>query len=271
MPTHDPAALARMSDDELRALEKDGSISAETWQAVVEELRRRQRPVSPPGTRQATSPQTPAYTPATSAPALGEGEDARIAAALAQLREMLVPGEVLEGYAVQRRLFALTHRRMIVAATSGRFIAISRGLFGGYTPVDMRWQDLSDAQLRVGIFGATIGVSVLNHQDLASNEAPGGRVVVNGLRKDQAAGVYRACQAQEQSWREKRRVRDLDELRARAGGVQIGAMPGAGGAGGGAESDDPLARLQRAKTMREGGLISDAEYESIKARIVDRL
>ena len=271
MPGHDPAALARMSDDELRALEKDGSISAESWQAVVEELRRRQRAGGARPAATATPPAgaTPGYTPASARPAIGADEDPRVAAALAQLREMLVPGETLEAYAVQRRLFALVHRRQIVAATSGRFIAITRGLFGGYTPADVRWQDVSDAQLRVGIFGATLGLAALSRQDLASNESIAGRILVPGLRKEQAAGVYRTCQAQEQSWREKRRVRDLDEMRARAGGVQIGAMPGGGGPGNGAE--DPMARLQRAKQMHDGGLISDAEFESIKARIVDRL
>ena len=38
-----------------------------------------------------------------------------------------------------------------------------------------------------------------------------------------------------------------------------------GGAG------DPTARLQRAREMRDQGLITDAEYETIKARIVGSL
>jgi hypothetical protein len=47
---------------------------------------------------------------------------------------------------------------------------------------------------------------------------------------------------------------------------------GSAGAGsGGAAGDDPLARLQRAKEMLAGGLITDSEYESIKAKIVDRM
>ena len=85
--------------------------------------------------------------------------------------------------------------------------------------------------------------------------------------------MYRAAQAQEQSWREKRRVRDLDELRAKSGGIQLGGGgSGPGGSGsGGAAGDDPLARLQRAKEMLSGGLITDSEYESIKAKIVDRM
>ncbi|MFM0341988.1 hypothetical protein [Paraburkholderia fungorum] len=44
------------------------------------------------------------------------------------LQSMLVPGESVLAFAVQRRLFALSHRRMMVAATSGRLLVISRWL-----------------------------------------------------------------------------------------------------------------------------------------------
>jgi Bacterial PH domain len=193
-----------------------------------------------------------------------------VLAALAQLRTVLVPGETLEAYAVQRRIFALTKRRALVAATSGRFIALLRGFFGGFTPVDMRWQDIEDAHLRVGIIGADITVRAMRREDLASANLAGGTFFAAGLRKDQAQGVYRVCQAQSQAWREKRRIRDLDELRAKSGGIQFGSgVPGQATAG--RDDPDPVARLQRAREMLTGGLITDAEYESIKAKIVDRL
>ena len=92
---------------------------------------------------------------------------------------------------------------------------------------------------------------------------------VDGLRKDEAQEVYRACQAQEQSWREKRRVRELEELRAKSGGISLGA--GMSGGGGGAPADGPqapAARLQRAQEMRLQGLLTDAEFEQVKARIL---
>ena len=266
MAEPDRATYVRMSDAELRALEKDGSLSATAWQAVMEELRRREQG----GGARGAAPPRPAAAGAPPAPAIEEPDDARVAQALREIEGLLVPGETLQAWAVQRRLFALVHRRQLVAATSGRCIVVSRGLFGGYTPADVRWQDLEDADLKVGIFGATLSVTVLNQPDLASAGHVSGRLMVPGLRKEQAERVYRVAQAQEQAWREKRRVRDLDELRARAGGVQIGAR--AGGAGGALDSGgDPMARLQRAREMRDQGLITDAEFESIKARIVDRL
>jgi hypothetical protein len=187
------------------------------------------------------------------------------------VRSLLIPGERLECHAVQHRLFALTHRRLVVGATSGRLIAVQRGLVSGFSTRDVRWQDLRDAQLQVGIFGATLTVSANPGDDLAG--ATGAPEVHRfaGLRKDQAQEVYRACQFQEQAWREKRRVRELEEMRARSGGVHLGGMPGAPGAGGEDAVRSPQARLQRAKDMLDQGLLNDAEYEQVKARILGEL
>jgi len=198
----------------------------------------------------------------------GEAEDSRLQAALAQLQGLLVPGETLQTYAVQGRLFALSKRRVLVGATTGRLIALYRNLFGGYRVNDLRWQDLKDVRLNVGIFGADITVTVLDQSDLASGEQTGGSLLLHGLRKDQAQAVYRTCQAQEQAWREKRRVRDLEELRAKSGGLQLGSS----GLGSPASGDtDPVERLKAAKEMLANGLITDAEYEAIKAKVVSGL
>lgn len=188
-----------------------------------------------------------------------------ISRALIALRSLLIPGEELETHAIQRRLFALTHRRTIVGATSGRLIVVARGLFGDYTPQDIRWQDLQDAQLRVGVFGATLSASVHGTADLASAEGPRRVVRVDGLRKEEAQQVYRACQSQEQAWREKRRVRELEELRARSGGIQVSSGPATIA---GAADGDAVRRLSEAKQLLEAKLITDAEYEAIKAKIV---
>ena len=102
--------------------------------------------------------------------------------------------------------------------------------------------------------------------DLASLGAQGSqRVEFRGLRKEQAQAVYRICQAQDQAWREKRRVRELEELRARSGGIQLmsGAAPATGTPDG-----DAVRRLREAKQLLDAKLITDAEYEAIKAKIV---
>ena len=187
------------------------------------------------------------------------------------LRSLLVPGERLECYALQHRLFALTHRRLVVGATTGRLIAVQRGLISGFSTQDIRWQDLRDAQLQVGIFGATLTVTADPGDDLAGATGSPRIHHFRGLHKTQAQEVYRASQFQEQAWREKRRVRELEEMRARSGGVHLGAMAGAGVSGGGGESRSPQTRLQRAKEMLDQGLLTDAEYEQVKARILGEL
>lgn len=197
-------------------------------------------------------------------------EDPRIMAGLDELRSLLVPGESLRAYAIQHRLFALVNRRAIISATSGRFIGMSRGLFGGFSPIDVRWQDLKDIRIDVGVFGATLTIISLGSPDMAM--AGKTRTLrFEGLRRDEAEKVYRICQAEEQGWREKRRVRELEELRAKSGGIQLSAS-GQGGiapaATGSSDSSDPVARLSKAKEMLAKGLINDSEFESLKARIV---
>jgi hypothetical protein len=190
---------------------------------------------------------------------------------LESFRAMLIAGEDIEAMAIQRRLFAITHRRAAVAATSGRVIILQRNLFGGYTPVDFRWQDLRESDVKVGAFGATLILSAYRSNDLASNEGPPANLVVAGLRKKEAQDVYRVCQARAQAWREKRRIRELEEMRARAGGIQLGAMGAPAGAVA-ANGDQSLSsRLQRAKEMRESGLLTDAEFEQVKAKILSEL
>ena len=186
---------------------------------------------------------------------------------LADLRSVLIAGESIEAWAVQRRVFAVTHRRVLVAATSGRLVMITRPLLGGFELVSVRWQDLEEVTLRVGIIGADLGIRAGKATDLASLGAQGAqRVELKGLRKDQAQAVYRICQAQDQAWREKRRVRELEELRARSGGIQVMGSPLGGAAA--AAGDDAVRRLQEAKRLLDARLITDAEYEAIKAKIV---
>jgi hypothetical protein len=139
-----------------------------------------------------------------SKPTPAPGEDERVRKALDEINSLLVPNETLEAYAVQRRIFALKHRRSVVAATSGRFIGVTRGLFGGLNPQDVRWQDFKETKINVGIFGADLTIVFFTSPDLA---VTGNTRVLSfeGLRKDQAESVFRICQAGESLF-------DLDQI-----------------------------------------------------------
>lgn len=198
--------------------------------------------------------------------------DPRLSRALDELKALLIAGETVEAYAVQRRLYALTHRRTLVAATTGRLIAINRGLLGSVHPITVRWQDLKEARVDIGVLAASLTIRFFGSPDLAiaGNEA---FRTFTGLQKKQAEAVYRVCQGQDQAWREKRRVRELEEMRARSGGIQIAGSGAAAGLAATPSSgqDDTVARLEKAKAMLDKGLISDAEFEALKARIVNTL
>ena len=194
-----------------------------------------------------------------------------LGAALATLQGLLTSGETLEAWAAQRRLYALNHRRALIAATSGRFIWLKRRLFGGYDSADIRWQDLKETRISAGIIAADLTLVAQSSSDLNIGAEVNRVWSFEGLHKDQAQAMYRICQQHDQVWREKRRVRELEELRAKSGGVQIsGASQAYGSDAAGAESE-PARRLRQAREMLEAKLISDSEFETIKAKIVSGL
>jgi len=197
-------------------------------------------------------------------------QDSGSTRALQCLNSVLTADEKLEAWAVQRRVFALKHRRQIVGATSGRLLAISRPLLGGFDLTDLRWQDLREVHIHVGVVAASLRLVADASPDLPSAASQTRTLSFEGLRKDQAQALYRICQAHDQVWREKRRIRDLEELRARSGGIQLGTAGAAAGPSG-AAGDDVTERLRRAKSMLDGGLISDSEYEALKAKIVSNV
>src|ERR1700744_596478 len=196
-----------------------------------------------------------------------------LGAALATLQGLLTSGETLEAWAAQRRVYALTHRRALIAATSGRFISLRRRLIGGYDSADIRWQDLKETRISAGIIAADLTVIAQSSSDLNIGAEVNRVWSFEGLHKDQAQAIYRICQQHDQVWREKRRVRELEELRAKSGGVQFGnaassyAAPDAAAGG----ESEPARRLRQAREMLDAKLISDAEYESIKAKIISGL
>jgi hypothetical protein len=201
----------------------------------------------------------------------GGADNLGLGAALATLQGLLTSGETLEAWAAQRRLYALNHRRVLIAATSGRFISLKRRLFGGYDSADIRWQDLKETRISAGIIAADLIVIAQSSSDLNIGAEVNRVWSFDGLHKDQAQAMYRICQQHDQVWREKRRVRELEELRAKSGGVQISGQPAYGGAEAAGAESEPARRLRQAREMLEAKLISDSEFESIKAKIVSGL
>ena len=184
--------------------------------------------------------------------------------AAGQLQSILVPGEAVVAFALEHRLYSLFHRRHVAAATSGRVIYFKRPLLGGFDPVS----------IRMGMFTAKVTITYsANMSDTAVDEGETMVLEAASLTKAAAAELYRVCQEQDQAWREKRRVRSMEEMRARSGGVQIAT--GLGGMGQAAAApvlpsaeNGPTQRLAHAKDLLDQHLITDAEYQEIKAKII---
>eukprot|EP01041_Mallomonas_annulata_P020906 gene20906-40825_t len=72
-------------------------------------------------------------------------------------------------------------------------------------------------------------------------------------------------ESEEQAWEEKRRIRGLEEMRAQAGGVTVGATADSGGA------ERIVDDIQRAKALLDSGAISDSQDPGSGVRRARRL
>jgi hypothetical protein len=177
-----------------------------------------------------------------------------------KLSSTLMENERIIGSAFQMRISSLMSRRLLLGITTSRIILINRPLFGGFSMTDRQWKDLRDAKLTENIMPGWFG-SRLAFKFEDSN------VEINGITSDSASRIYKEAQQQEQDWEEKRRVRELEEVRAASGATLVNT---GGAAAGGSGADTSLNEIQKAKQMLESGVISDAEFSEIKAKILSR-
>lgn len=155
---------------------------------------------------------------------------------------------------------ALGQRRDAVAATNNRMIIFQRHRFRGFDFHDFLWEDVANVKINQDTLSSSLRCTLTNEESyLTSN-----------LVKDQARTLYTICQQKEQEWRERRRVRMMEEERARAGGTQI-TLPESGDVGQARAAEDPVEKLAKAKQMFDKELISEAEYETLKANILQKM
>jgi hypothetical protein len=200
-----------------------------------------------------------------------------------RVENLFTDGERLIVFCPQLKFSAYCklNRRVVICATSNRLIVVSRGRFGGFKMQDLQWQDLRDAQVSENIFpflfGANFEVALGDDKDRPKIPFfSSGKLAVVGLESAPALTLYRFCQTQEQAWREKNRFRDLEDKRAAAGGIQLGA-----GFGGGqsspqpspqsAPAEDAMTRLSKAKGLLDAGVLTETEFEGLKAKIMAEL
>lgn len=159
-------------------------------------------------------------------------------------------------YVALQNITALSVRPDAAVATTNRLVLYRPAVLGRVEFDDVQWQDVRNARIDQGVLSTTLHVETVDGRTLDLAD----------LDKEQAKRLYAISQQMEQEWREKRRVREMEEARARAGGVVL-HPPGAATPA----AEDPVARLARAKQMLDQGLINETEYDTLKARILGNL
>jgi hypothetical protein len=190
------------------------------------------------------------------------GAEERAQKAKSLISSTLMDDEQVIAQSIQHRVFALWSRRNSLAITNSRIILIARGLFGGFRMSDIQWKDLQDVRIEQNVLSSFCG-SNLGFQHLNNSVE---YIRVDGVERDVASTMYSHAQAQEQAWEEKRRVRAMEEIRAAAGGVVVNTGPS--GQATAAASGDLLDQIQRAKKLLDDGVISDAEFQEMKAKLI---
>lgn len=171
----------------------------------------------------------------------------------AEVVKVLTPNEEILYIAMQNQT-ALSLRKDCVVATNNRVILYRPDVLGRVSFANFLWQDVRNAQIHQGMLSSEFQVETVD----------GRQDVLGNLDKEQAKRLYGVCQQSDQEWREKRRVREMEQDRARSGGMVLGAAP----AGPSASAEDPVEKLAKAKAMLDQGLISEIEYEALKAKIL---
>ncbi|MEA1850090.1 PH domain-containing protein [Chryseobacterium sp. MHB01] len=189
---------------------------------------------------------------------------------LGRIKSLLTSQESVEYIAVQKKpvinlspdCIALTNRRIIFCRPK------NFGLSMDFQ--DYNWVDVADCHIKEGIIGSTfIMKTVSSHVNM-----------MDYLPKNQARRLYQFAQEVEERMRGVRREKNLETLRASAGGVTVNnatpiiaqpqqfqheQKPLL------IENEDPFAVLQKLKGLVESGIISPEEFEVKKNEILSRV
>jgi hypothetical protein len=178
-----------------------------------------------------------------------------------KIKDLLTQGEEVEYIAVQKKP-AVNLSPDCVALTSKRIIFCRpRNLGLSMDFEDYIWKDVADCHMKEEIFGAEFKVKSVK-----------GKVgSIDYLPKAQARKLYQIAQGKEEDQRELRRQMDLEEKRAAAGGVSVSTTIPNHMSDSNTKHDDPMASLQKLKTLLENDLITQQEFDTKKAEIIARL
>lgn len=194
---------------------------------------------------------------------LNEQQDpAAVQKILEKVSDLLTTNEVIEYIAVQKKP-ALNLSPDCISLTNKRIIFCRPKTFGFSMDFqDFQWKDVRDCHMKEGIMGATFFMKTVRNQVVSLDYLP----------KAQARMLYRYAQEREEEMSEYRRQRELENARASAGGgITVNTNEQTKPHTSTAIVDDPMASLQKLKTLFDNSLISQEEFDSKKNEILARL
>ncbi|MGE8527379.1 PH domain-containing protein [Chryseobacterium rhizosphaerae] len=188
---------------------------------------------------------------------------------LEKITSLLTSQEFVEYIAVQKKP-AINFSPDCIALTNRRIIFCRPKNFGlSMDFQDYNWVDVADCHIKEGILGATFIIKTIKNYTNMMDYLP----------KAQARKLYQYAQEIEEQMRGVRREKDLETIRASAGGVTVNnatpiiAQPQQFQQQMShlIESEDPFALLQKLKGLMENGIISPEEFEEKKNEVLSRV
>jgi len=191
------------------------------------------------------------------------GSKKRIEVAMQQLHDSLMDGESIVVHGNEMRPYALFSRRSLIAISNSRVIYFKRPILGGFSMIDIQWKDVTDAELSQNILPNICGSKISFTHSIEKNN-----IIIN-ISSEPATQIYKYAQKEEQAWEEKHRIRAIEETRAAAGGTYINP-PSSTAPANQPEGKSVLDEINEAKEMLDQGIISDAEFNELKSKILNQ-
>ena len=197
-----------------------------------------------------------------------KGGDKRAEKAYSKFKDTLMKDEVIIQQGIDTRPFALLSRRQVFGVTNSRVILMVRRILGGYTMKDFQWKDLKDAEVYENIWPGVCGSTLSFKSNQQKNGEPLNIEVFPSSKI--ASEAYKHSQMEEQAWEEKRRIREMEEKRAQAGGIMIGGTSSQSPTPSSAPEIDITDQLIKLKKLLDEGVLSDVEFQEMKSKLLSK-
>lgn len=181
---------------------------------------------------------------------------------LPKVQDYCTSNEEVKYIAVQKKTIGVNFSPDCIALTNKRVIIIRPKNFGLTVDFkDFSWMNIADVHMKEGFLSATITIKTTKGETDSMDDIP----------KAQARKLYRFGQEMEETKKEERRQRDLEDKRAQAGGGITINTPSAAPVVASAPVEDPMEKLTKLKSMLDLGILTQVEFDAKKADILSKM